>query len=285
MDSHTAHFGTIRDGGKIIDEAVAVIFKGPHSFTGEDTVEVSCHGSVYIQREIFKLLISNGARLAQPGEYTMRAYLNGKMDLSSAEAVTDLISSESEASHRVAMDQMRGGFSSEINEFRSKLIDFASLIELELDFSEEDVEFADREQFIALIEALQKRTNELLNSFATGNAIKNGVPVAIIGSPNAGKSTLLNNLLNDNRAIVSDIAGTTRDSIEDTVDIDGVMFRFIDTAGIRETNDTIEELGIERAVQKGKEARIVILLIDVTSSEFANNNVIDFEKKYFFIER
>ncbi|MFT4984722.1 MAG: tRNA modification GTPase [Flavobacteriales bacterium] len=290
--SHTAHFGLIKKDDVIIDEVVAVIFKGPNSFTGEDTVEISCHGSTYVQREIFNLLIENGARLAQAGEYTMRAYLNGKMDLSRAEAVTDLISSESAAAHRVAMHQMRGGFSSEIGEFRSKLIDFASLIELELDFGEEDVEFADRTQLIELIDALQAKTTDLIKSFRTGNAIKNGVPVAIIGSPNAGKSTLLNALLNDDKALVSDIAGTTRDSIEDIIDIDGVLFRFIDTAGIRETDDVVENLGIERAVKKANEARIIILLVDISSStsEEINedimalkNMVTDDEQEYFIV--
>ncbi len=262
QDSHTAHFGTIKNEGKIIDEVVAVIFKGPHSFTGENTVEISCHGSMFIQQEIINLFIHKGARMAKPGEFTMRAFMNGKMDLSQAEAVADLIAAESAASHKMAMNQMRGGFSREINDLREQLIHFASLIELELDFSEEDVEFANRDDLKALVDKILKVTKSLIDSFATGNVIKNGVPVAIIGAPNTGKSTLLNQLLNEDKAIVSSIAGTTRDVVEDTMNIEGIQFRFIDTAGLRKTTDEIENLGIEKSYAKAKDASLVLYLID-----------------------
>lgn len=263
---HTAHFGRIIDGDKLVDEAVAVIFLGPHSFTGEDTVEFNCHGSLYVQQEVLQLLIRSGARMAKPGEFSMRAFMNGRMDLSQAEAVGDLIAAESEAAHRQAMHQMRGGFSREIKALREELIRFASLVELELDFAEEDVEFANRDQLHALVNHITGVVNGLRDSFALGNAMKNGVPVAIAGAPNMGKSTLLNALLNEERAIVSDIAGTTRDTVEDQITIDGVRFRFIDTAGIRATEDTIEKLGIERSFAKVKEARIVLLLMDAWKS-------------------
>jgi tRNA modification GTPase len=257
-------FGHVVHGEEVVDEALVSTFHAPHSFTGENTVEISCHGSLYIQQEILKLLLENGCRLAHAGEFTQRAFLNGKMDLSQAEAVADLIASTSAASHRVAMQQMRGGFSEELKTLRNQLLNFVSLIELELDFSEEDVEFADRVQLYALLQNLQTVIGRLVQSFATGNAIKNGVPVAIVGATNAGKSTLLNALLGEERAIVSDIHGTTRDTIEDTVTLHGVQFRFIDTAGIRHTGESIERLGIERTYEKIKKAAIVLLLLDAT---------------------
>lgn len=261
--THTAHFGKIINGKEIIDEVVVTIFLNPTSFTGEDLVEISCHGSRYIQAEILKLLTKNGARLAGPGEFSLRAFLNGKMDLSQTEAISDLIMANSKAAHDVAMHQMRGGFANEINSLRTELLNFASLVELELDFSQEDVEFADRKQLTDLIERISKRVNELIASFKLGNVIKNGVPVAIVGAPNAGKSTLLNALLNEEKAIVSEIAGTTRDVIEDTIIIEGIEFRFIDTAGIRDTADKIEILGIERSFEQIKKATILLLLFDL----------------------
>jgi tRNA modification GTPase len=264
--THTAHFGTIKNDKQILDEVLVTIFKNPQSFTGEDLVEIGCHGSVYIQAQILKLLISKGARLAGPGEFSMRAFFNGKMDLSQTEAVADLIASGSEKAHKLAVHQMRGGFSKEISELRQELMNFASLIELELDFSEEDVEFADRTQLDNLINLVDNKINSLVDSFSYGNAIKNGVPVAIVGPPNAGKSTLLNALLNEDKAIVSDIAGTTRDVIEDVVVLDGIEFRFIDTAGIRDTNDVIENLGIKRSYDQIKLARIVLLMVDLAGS-------------------
>jgi tRNA modification GTPase len=261
--SHTAHFGIIKRDDIIIDEVVVTVYKSPNSFTGEDIVEIGCHGSVYIQNELLQLFVLNGARMAGPGEFSLRAFLNGKMDLSQTEAIADLIASRSAASHKIAMHQMRGGFSAEISELRQELMNFASLIELELDFSEEDVEFADRTQLRELLAKIDLKVNSLCDSFRYGNVVKNGVPVAIVGAPNAGKSTLLNLLLNEDRAIVSDIAGTTRDVIEDTVIIDGIEFRFIDTAGIRETTDLIETEGIRKAFDKIKSARIVLLLFDL----------------------
>lgn len=261
--SHTLHFGDIKDNEKIIDEVLIAVFKNPHSYTGEDTLEISCHGSVFIQQQIIKLLIAKGARMAEPGEFTLRAFLNGKLDLSQAEAVADLIASDSEASHQMAMQQMRGGFSKDIAELREKLINFAALIELELDFSEEDVEFANREELRDLIENLRARIKKLIDSFAAGNVFKNGVPVAIIGKPNAGKSTLLNTLLNEDRAIVSDIAGTTRDTIEEEINLNGVIFRFIDTAGIRNTSDKVEAIGIEKTYEKISKAALVLYIFDV----------------------
>lgn len=260
--ANSIHFGVLKDGGKIIDEVVISLFRSPNSYTGEDLVEISCHGSEYIQQRILQLLIRNGARLAKPGEFTMRAFLNGKMDLSQAEAVADLIASSSASSHKVAMQQMRGGFSSEIISLRDRLLHFISLLELELDFSEEDVEFADRTQLNDLLTNIQILIQKLLKSFDLGNAIKNGVPVAIVGHTNVGKSTLLNRILNEEKAIVSDIAGTTRDVIEDVINIEGVSFRFIDTAGIRETSDTIETIGIERTYDRISKASIVLLLVD-----------------------
>jgi tRNA modification GTPase len=260
--SHTLQLGTIQDGQRILDEVLVSVFRGYKSYTGEPTVEISCHGSSFIQKEIIQLLIKKGCRTAQPGEFTLRAFLNGKMDLSQAEAVADLISSDNAASHQLAMQQMRGGFTNQIQELRQELLDFASLMELELDFSEEDVEFANREQFQALVLKIQKVLSRLIDSFAVGNVIKNGIPVAIVGEPNVGKSTLLNALLNEERAIVSEIAGTTRDTIEDEISIGGIGFRFIDTAGIRETQDTIEGLGIQRTFKKIEQSQVIIKLID-----------------------
>lgn len=259
---YTLTFGRIYDGKEIVDEVLVSLFRAPHSYTGEDSTEITCHGSSYILQQVMQLLIKNGCRMAQPGEYTQRAFLNGKMDLSQAEAVADLIASTSAATHRLAMSQMRGGFSKELAELRSKLLNFTSMIELELDFSEEDVEFADRAALHQLADGIESVITRLVNSFSVGNAIKNGVPVAIIGETNAGKSTLLNVLLNEDKAIVSDIHGTTRDVIEDTINLGGITFRFIDTAGIRETNDTIESLGIERTFQKLEQAEIVLWMID-----------------------
>ena len=242
--THTLHLGHIMDGEKTLDQVLVSIFKGPNSYTGENTIEISCHGSTYIQQQIIQLLLSKGCRMADAGEFTLRAFLNGKLDLSQAEAVADLISSDNEASHQIAMQQMRGGFSNEIAKLREELLNFASLIELELDFAEEDVEFADRTQFHELVNRIEFVLKRLIDSFAVGNVIKNGIPVAIVGEPNVGKSTLLNALLNEERAIVSEIAGTTRDTIEDELVIGGIGFLFIDTAGIRETKDYVESIGI-----------------------------------------
>ena len=265
--AYTLTYGSIvGNNDETIDEVIAAVFRAPHSFTGEDTVEITCHGSTYIQQQILQSLISSGCRIAQPGEYTQRAFLNGKMDLSQAEAVADLIASSSAATHRLAMSQMRGGFSKELTDLRNKLLNFTSMIELELDFSEEDVEFADRSALRKLADEIEQVISRLAHSFSVGNAIKNGVPVAIIGETNAGKSTLLNVLLNEDKAIVSDIHGTTRDVIEDTVNIGGITFRFIDTAGIRETNDTIESLGIERTFQKLDQAEIVLWMVDAVNA-------------------
>lgn len=261
----TIHYGTLEHNGMIIDEVVVSIFRAPHSFTGEDIVEISCHGSVVIQQDILNALICHGARMAKPGEFTQRAFANGKMDLSQAEAVADLIASRSEAARRVALQQMRGGFRNELKTLRGGLMQFTSLLELELDFSEEDVEFADRRQLIELIDKIHIEVSNLCKSFSIGNAIKNGVPVAIVGPTNAGKSTLLNALLNEDRAIVSDIHGTTRDTIEDTTNIEGIIFRFIDTAGIRNTTDVIENIGIDRAFAKIEQAQIVILMFDINT--------------------
>ncbi len=260
--SHTLHLGHIVDGKKTLDEVLVSIFKGPNSYTGENTVEISCHGSTYIQQQIIQLLLRKGCRMANAGEFTLRAFLNGKLDLSQAEAVADLISSDNEASHQIAMQQMRGGFSNEIANLRIELLNFASLIELELDFAEEDVEFADRSQFNELIDRIELVLKRLIDSFAIGNVIKNGIPVAIVGEPNVGKSTLLNALLNEERAIVSEIAGTTRDTIEDELVIDGIGFRFIDTAGIRETKDVVESIGIQRTFEKIEQAQVVLFLVD-----------------------
>lgn len=264
---NSVHFGRINDGEKDIDEVLVSVFRAPHSFTGEDIVEIACHGAPYIQQLLLQLLIKNGARLAQPGEFTQRAFLNGKMDLSQAEAVADLISAQSEAARRVALQQMRGGFSDELISLRERLLWFISLIELELDFSEEDVEFADRDELRALVNEIAAHIKRLVNSFSLGNVLKNGIPVAIVGHTNVGKSTLLNALLNEERAIVSDIHGTTRDAIEDSVNLGGISFRFIDTAGIRSTTDQIENIGIALTYNKIKQASIVLLLLDVNDKE------------------
>lgn len=268
--SHTVSFGKIGshtpDGSmKVIDEALVTVFRAPHSYTGEDTVEIACHGSLFIQQEILKLLLANGCRMAAAGEFTQRAYLNGKMDLCRAEAVGDLIASSSAAAHNIAIRQMRGDFSNLLAELRDRLLHFATLVELELDFSEEDVEFAERTQLTALAAQLESAISRLTDSFATGNAIKNGIPVAIVGETNTGKSTLLNRLLREDKAIVSDVHGTTRDSIEDTILIGGMLFRFIDTAGIRNTADRIEQLGIERTFRKIEQASIILRLIDLSN--------------------
>jgi len=260
--SHTLHLGHIMEDDKILDEVLVSIFKNPNSYTGENVVEVSCHGSVFIQQEILQLFLRNGCRMADNGEFTMRAFLNGKMDLSQAEAVADVIASNSAASHQVAIQQMRGGITNELKDLRAKLLDFAALIELELDFSGEDVEFADRTQFKELVSKISFVLKRLIDSFSFGNAMKNGIPIAIIGEPNVGKSTLLNTLLNEEKAIVSDIAGTTRDAIEDELIIEGVAFRFIDTAGIRETEDVVENIGIKKAYEKADNAQLVLFLID-----------------------
>jgi len=267
--SHTIHFGTISDGDQPVDDVLISIFRAPHSYTGEDVVEISCHGSVYVQQRILEILVSKKIRLAKPGEFTMRAFLNGKLDLSQAEAVADLIASRSEASHSLAIRQMRGGFSEKIRELRQKLLDLVSLIELELDFSEEDVEFVDRSELLRLLKEIESEVRLLIRSFSLGNAMKYGIPVAITGKPNAGKSTLLNAILNEERAIVSEIPGTTRDTIEDTIVIGGYSFRFIDTAGLREAENEIESVGIERTWQKIRDAEIILYVFDVREDSFA----------------
>lgn len=263
--SHTAHFGYIHDEqGELIDEVVITVFHAGKSFTGEETAEIACHGSNYIQQQLLALLVENRCRIAEPGEFTMRAFMNGRMDLSQAEAVADLIASESKKAHEVAMKQMRGNFSNELRELREQLIHFASLVELELDFAEEDVEFADRTQLNDLVSKVLEHVRRLIRSFELGNVIKNGVPVAIVGPPNTGKSTLLNQLLGEERAIVSDIPGTTRDVIEETLNIDGILFRLIDTAGIREGAEVIEAMGIERSFEKIRQAKFVLIMADMT---------------------
>lgn len=280
--THTIHFGKIMDGDAVIDEVVVSLYKGPKSYTGEDVVEISCHGSQYVLEKILELCMRHGAQLAKAGEYTQRAYLNGKMDLTQAEAVADLIASQSAAAHKAAIHTLRGGFSSELQDLREQLIQFSALLELELDFSEEDVEFADRTKFYQLIDILTSATARLINSFSLGNVIKKGVSVAIIGKPNAGKSTLLNALLNEERAIVSDIAGTTRDSIEEVLNINGVLFRLIDTAGIREhTADVIEAMGVERSRDIMKRADIVVYLFDVREESAQE---IEAQQQYFVQE-
>jgi tRNA modification GTPase len=279
--SHTLHLGHIIDGNKTLDEVLVSIFKGPNSYTGENTIEISCHGSTYIQQQIIQLLLRKGCRMANAGEFTLRSFLNGKMDLSQAEAVADLISSDNEASHQIAMQQMRGGFSNELAQLRQELLNFASLIELELDFAEEDVAFADRTQFRELLVRIEFVLKRLIDSFSVGNVIKNGIPVAIVGEPNVGKSTLLNALLNEERAIVSEIAGTTRDTIEDELVIGGIGFRFIDTAGIRDTKDVIESIGIRKTFEKIEQAQVILFLLD-SSLQFADGslktNQIEIEK-------
>ena len=265
IEGYRAYYGQIVD----LDDAVVTFFKAPHSFTGEDSVEISVHGSVFIQQRLLELLVESGARMAMPGEFTRRAFVNRKFDLAQAEAVADLIASQNEAAHRLAMNQLKGGFSKELQALRAQLLDITSLIELELDFSEEDVEFADRTQLQSLLDKTQSHIAKLIASFKLGNAIKNGIPVAIVGETNTGKSTLLNALLGEDRAIVSDIAGTTRDTIEEVMNLDGILFRFIDTAGIRETDETIERIGIERTYKKMGEADIVIGMIDATQDSQA----------------
>ena len=264
---HTVHLGRITDGDEIVDEALLTVFRSPHSYTGEEAVEISCHGSGFIVQRILALLIRHGCRLAQPGEFTLRAFLNGKLDLSQAEGVGDLIAANSRASHRLALDQMRGGFSRKISELRDQLMQFASLIELELDFSEEDVEFADRSALQDLLKRIRQEVTQLVESFRHGNVMKTGIPVAIIGKPNVGKSTLLNAILNEEKAIVSEIPGTTRDAIEDTIIIDGLAFRSIDTAGLRDTGDRIETIGIERTYEKVRQARVILYVFDITAMD------------------
>ena len=266
LTSHTLHFGDIVLDNQTLDEVLVSVFKNPHSYTGQDTIEISCHGSTYIQQQILQILQQKGARLAEPGEFTLRAFLNGKLDLSQAEAVADLISSQHASAHQTAMQQLRGGYSHAIQELRTQLLNFASLIELELDFAEEDVEFANRDQLSKLVNELLKSVRTLRESYATGNALKNGIPVVIAGKPNVGKSTLLNALLNDDKAIVSDIAGTTRDVIEDQLVIDGYRFRFMDTAGLRATGDVIEQLGVERSYEYARKANIILYLCDPAQS-------------------
>ena len=283
--SHTVHLGTLKHNGDALDEVLVSIFKAPHSYTGENIVEISCHGSNYIQEEILRLFVSKGAQPAKPGEFTLRAFLNKKMDLSQAEAVADLIVSESKAAHEVAMNQMRGGYTAEIAQLRQKLLDFASLITLELDFAEEDVAFADRTALTELLLAMQSKIKSLLDSFQYGSVIKKGVPVAIVGKPNAGKSSLLNALLNEDRAIVSAIPGTTRDTIEDTLTLSGVEFRFIDTAGLRETDDQIEAVGVAKAKEKVNLAKVMIYLFDAndTSLEEINAALNEFKREGLII--
>jgi tRNA modification GTPase len=270
--SHTVHLGHLIRNGHELDEVLVTLFKGPHSYTGENTIEISCHGSTYIQQEIIDLFIENGIRVANPGEFTLRAFINGKMDLNQAEAVADLIASENEGSHKLAMEQMKNGFSNDLKKLRAELLHFSSMIELELDFSQEDVEFAERSEFKKLTIKIQSELEKLIDSFKSGNVLKNGISVAIAGKPNAGKSSLLNTLLNEDKAIVSDIPGTTRDSIEDSLVIDGINFRFTDTAGLRETKDVIESKGIEKTKEKINSARILIYLFDSNDTSFKEIN-------------
>ena len=268
QQSHTVHLGHLLKNNREIDEVLITLFKGPHSYTGEDTIEISCHGSTYIQKEIINLYLDNGIRSANPGEFTLRAFINGKMDLNQAEAVADLIASENEGSHKLAMQQMKSGFSNDLKKLRAELLHFSSMIELELDFSQEDVEFAEREEFKKLTKKIQSELKTLIDSFQSGNVLKNGISVAIAGKPNAGKSSLLNTLLNEDKAIVSDIPGTTRDSIEDSLVIEGINFRFTDTAGLRETVDVIESKGIEKTKEKIKKAKILLYLFDCNDTNF-----------------
>ena len=278
--SHTVHLGHLIKKGHELDEVLITLFKGPHSYTGENTIEISCHGSTYIQKEIINLFIDNGIRIANPGEFTLRAFLNGKMDLNQAEAVADLIASENEGSHKLAMQQMKSGFSDDLKKLRAELLHFSSMIELELDFSQEDVEFVERDEFKKLTNKLKLELNTLINSFQSGNVLKNGISVTIAGKPNAGKSSLLNTLLNDDKAIVSDIPGTTRDSIEDSLVIEGINFRFTDTAGLRETTDYIESKGIEKTISKIKSSKILLYLFDSndTNIDEINNSLDNFKR-------
>ncbi|MDB2568499.1 tRNA uridine-5-carboxymethylaminomethyl(34) synthesis GTPase MnmE [Flavobacteriaceae bacterium] len=279
--SHTVHLGHLMKNGHELDEVLVTLFKGPHSYTGENTIEISCHGSTFIQQEIIDLFIENGIRVANPGEFTLRAFINGKMDLNQAEAVADLIASENEGSHKLAMEQMKNGFSNDLIKLRAELLHFSSMIELELDFSQEDVEFAERSEFKKLTVKIQTELEKLIDSFKSGNVLKNGISVAIAGKPNAGKSSLLNTLLNEDKAIVSDIPGTTRDSIEDSLVIDGINFRFTDTAGLRETEDIIESKGIEKTKEKINNARILIYLFDSNDTTFneINSDMKSFKRK------
>jgi tRNA modification GTPase len=269
QNSHSLHVGFLKENGKALDEVVIALFKNPKSYTGEDVVEISCHGSPFIQEQVMNSIIKKGARLARPGEFTQRAFLKGKMDLTQAEAVADLIASNTEASRNTALHNIRGGFSVVLKDLREQLIKFSALIELELDFSQEDVEFADRTKFYELINDAQKITTDLLQSFQLGNVIKNGISIAIVGKPNAGKSTLLNTLLNENRAIVSEIAGTTRDTVEEILNINGILFRLIDTAGLRESKDAIEAIGVEKSMEKMNSADLVLYLFDVNAESQA----------------
>ena len=283
---NTVHFGHIKDGTEVIDEVLVSVFRAPHSYTGEDSAEISCHGSRYILNKVLELLIQQGCRMANPGEYTMRAYLNGKMDLSQAEAVADLIAASNEANHQMAMSQLRGGISTKLSQLRDQLLKLTSLLELELDFSDhEDLEFADRSELLSLAKNINNHITHLAESFETGQAIKQGIPVAIVGKTNVGKSTLLNALLKDDRAIVSDIHGTTRDTIEDTIDINGITFRFIDTAGIRQTSDQVEQIGIERTYAAIDKARIVIWMVDAepAQEELINMNKLSENKKLIIV--
>jgi len=287
--SHKTFLGWFKDGERIIDKVLLTVFRGPNSYTGENIVEISCHGSSYILQEILALLIKNGAEPAKPGEFTLRAFLNKKMDLTQAESVADLIASESKASHELAINQMRGGYSKNISDLRGQLIHFASMIALELDFSEEDVEFANRDEFSKLLEEIESQLKDLSDSFAYGSVIKNGVPVAIIGKPNAGKSSLLNALLNEDKAIVSEIEGTTMDSIEDTLIIKGIQFRFIDTAGLRDTKDKIESIGVKRALENAKKAKILLYIYDVTDKNIKGileqlRSIVKLNKKIILIQ-
>ncbi|MDB4050795.1 tRNA uridine-5-carboxymethylaminomethyl(34) synthesis GTPase MnmE [Flavobacteriaceae bacterium] len=279
--SHTVHLGHLIKNGHELDEVLVTLFKGPHSYTGENTIEISCHGSTYIQQEIIDLFIVNGIRVANPGEFTLRAFINGKMDLNQAEAVADLIASENEGSHKLAMEQMKNGFSNDLKKLRAELLHFSSMIELELDFSQEDLEFAERSEFKKLTVRIQGELEKLIDSFKSGNVLKNGISVAIAGKPNAGKSSLLNTLLNEDKAIVSDIPGTTRDSIEDSLVIDGINFRFTDTAGLRETNDIIESKGIEKTKEKINKAKILIYLFDSNDTNFKeiSSDIESFKRK------
>ena len=279
--SHTVHLGNLMKNNFVLDEVLVTIFNGPNSYTGEDTIEISCHGSTYIQQKIIDLYIENGIRVASPGEFTLRAFLNGKMDLNQAEAVADLIASENEGSHNLAIQQMKSGFSNDLKKLRSELLHFSSMIELELDFSQEDVEFAERNEFKKLINKITKELGDLINSFSSGNVLKNGIAVAIAGKPNAGKSSLLNTLLNEDKAIVSNIPGTTRDSIEDSLIIDGIKFRFTDTAGLRKTDDVIESKGIEKTKEKIRQSKILIYLFDVndTNLDEINSDIESFKRK------
>ena len=283
---NTVHFGHIKDGTEVIDEVLVSVFRAPHSYTGEDSAEISCHGSRYILNKVLELLIQQGCRMANPGEFTMRAYLNGKMDLSQAEAVADLIAASNEANHQMAMSQLRGGISTKLSQLRDQLLKLTSLLELELDFSDhEDLEFADRSELLSLAKNINNHITHLAESFETGQAIKQGIPVAIVGKTNVGKSTLLNALLKDDRAIVSDIHGTTRDTIEDTIDINGITFRFIDTAGIRQTSDQVEQIGIERTYAAIDKARIVIWMVDTepAQEELINMNKLSENKKLIIV--